>query len=194
MYKKIPQRNVLEDYSTSTLEELWKKGTKVSKFHIFESKKLLMSRDQIGNRKSISDVTLPDTYDQAQFDRFFLGAVLVTNMTFNAVNNVAFRHVFRYLKRDSMLPSLTTTRNRLQSLYKEIVEKIRNQIPPGVKISIAADTWTSSNKIAFLAVVGYWITDDWELREVLLGFEQIRGAHIGENLTDLVGDVLKRLG
>ena len=155
MCKKIRQRNVLEDYSTPTLEELWKKGTKVSKFHIFESKKLLTSRDQIGNRKLITDVTLPDGYDQAQFDRFFLEAVLATNMSFNAVNNAAFRRVFRYLKRDSMLPSLTTTRNRLQSLYKEIVEKIRNQFPPGVKISIAGDTWTSPNKIAFLAIVGY---------------------------------------
>ena len=72
------------------------------------------------------------------------------------------------------------------------MERIRNQIPPGVKISIAADTWTSLNKIAFLAIVGYWITDDWELKEILLGFEQIRGAHTGENLADLVGDVLKR--
>src|SRR5205085_3579262 len=115
-------------------------------------------------------------------------------MSFNVVNNAGFRRVFRYLKWDLMLPSPTTTRNRLQSLYKEIVERIRNQIPPGVKISIAADTWTSPNKIAFLAVVSYWITDDWELREVLLGFKQIRGAHTGKNLADLVGDVLKRYG
>ena len=98
LYKKIWQRNVLEDYSTPTLEELWKKGTKVSKFHIFESKKLLTSRDQIGNRRLITDVTLPDRYDQAQFDYFFLEAVLVTNMSFNAVNNATFRCVFRYLK------------------------------------------------------------------------------------------------
>ena len=61
--KKIRQRNVLEDYSTPTLEELWKKSIKVSKFHIFELKKLLTSRDQIGNRKLITDVTLPDGYD-----------------------------------------------------------------------------------------------------------------------------------
>ena len=108
------------------MEELWKKGTKASKFHIFESKKLFTSRDQIGNRKLITDVTLPDGYDQAQFDRFFLEAVLATNMSFNAVNNAAFRRVFRYLKRDLMLPSPTTTRNRLQSLYEEIVERIRN--------------------------------------------------------------------
>lgn len=32
--KKIRQRNVTEDGSASTLEELWSKGTKVSKFHI----------------------------------------------------------------------------------------------------------------------------------------------------------------
>ena len=142
----------------------------------------------------IRDSALPDGYDQAQFDRFFLEAVLATNMSFNAVNNLAFRRVFRYLKRDLMLPSLTTTRSQLQSLYEEIVEKIKGEIPPGVKISIAADTWTSPNKIAFLAVVGYWITDDWELREVLLGFEQIHGAHTGKNLAELVGGILKRYG
>lgn len=142
----------------------------------------------------ITDSTLPDGYDQAQFDRFFLEAVLATNMSFNAVNNAAFRRVFRYLKRDVMLPSPSTTRNRLQSLCEEIVERIRDEVPSGVKISIAADTWTSPNKIAFLAVVGYWITDDWELREVLLGFEQIHGAHTGGNLAELVGGILKRYG
>jgi len=192
--KKIRQRNVTDDGSTLTLEELWQKGTKVSKVQIFELKQLLMIGNQIGNRKLITDATLPDGYDQAQFDHFFLEALLATNMSFNSVNNAAFRRVFKYLKRDSMLPSPTTTRNRLQSLYGEIVEKIRNEIPSGVKISIAVDTWTSPNNIAFLALAGYWITDDWDLREVLLGFEQIHGAHTGENLAELVGDVLKRYG
>jgi hypothetical protein len=115
-------------------------------------------------------------------------------MSFNAVNNAAFRRVFRYLKRDVMLPSPTTTRVRLQSLCEVVEERIKTEIPPEVKVSIAADAWTSPNKIAFLAIVGYWITDNWELKEVLLGFEQIHGAHTGENLAELVGGVLKRYG
>jgi hypothetical protein len=50
--KRIRQRNVMEDNSAPTLEELWMKGTKVSKFHIFELKQLLTSSDirlEIGN-------------------------------------------------------------------------------------------------------------------------------------------------
>lgn len=41
--KKIRQRNVMSDDSTLTLEELWRKGTKVRKFHTFELKQLLTS-------------------------------------------------------------------------------------------------------------------------------------------------------
>jgi len=153
-----------------------------------------MNRGQTGNRKLIVDSTLPDGYDQAQFDRFFIEAVLATNLPFNTTNNAAFRRVFKYLKRDVLLPSPTTVRVRLQSICSEIEEKIRTEIPANVKISIAVDAWTSPNKIAFLAIIGYWITDDWELKEVLLGFEHIQGAHTGENMARVIGRVLKDYG
>lgn len=153
-----------------------------------------MNRDQTGNRKLTADSTLPDGYDQAQFDCFFIEAVLATNIPFYAANNAAFRRVFKYLKRDVLLPSPTTIRGRLHSICVEIVGKIKAEIPTGVKISIAVDAWTSPNKIAFLAIAGYWITDDWELKEVLLGFEQIHGAHTGENMARIIGRVLKDYG
>jgi len=102
--------------------------------------------------------------------------------------------MFKYLKRDVLLPSPTTVRVRLQSTCTEIEGKIKTEIPPNVKISIAADAWTSPNKLAFLAIVGYWITDDWEMKEVLLGFEQIHGAHTGENMARVIGEILKRYG
>ena len=193
--KKARQRNVARNSSAPTLEELWSRhGTKVRKFHTFSEKKLLINRDQTGNRKCTGDSTLPDGYDQAQFDRFFLEAMLATNLSFNATNNAAFRRMFKYLKRDVLLPSPTTVRGRLQSICTEIEGKITAEIPPNVKISIAADAWTSPNKLAFLAIVGYWITDDWELKEVLLGFEQIHGAHTGENMAGVIGGILKRYG
>jgi hypothetical protein len=137
---------------------------------------------------------IPDGYDQAQFDRFLLEAILATNIPFNAVNNVTFRRVFQYLKQDVLVPSPTTIRQRLQSLCKETEEKIRAEIPPTVKISLAADAWTSPNKIAFLGVVGYWITDDWQLRQVLLGFERIHGAHTGENMGRIIRGILRKYG
>jgi len=193
--KKARQANVMKDSSAPTLEELWSKhGTKVSRFHTSLQFHLLRNRDQTGNRKSTSDSSLPDGYDQAQFDRFFIEAMLATNLSFNATNNAAFRRMFKYLKRDVLLPAPTTVRGRLQAICTEIEEKITAEIPPNVKISIAADAWTSPNKLAFLGIVGYWITDDWEMKEVLLGFEQIHGAHTGENMAGVIGGILKQYG
>jgi len=61
-------------------------------------------------------------------------------------------------------------------------------------ISLAADTWTSSNKLAFLAIVAYWISDSWQMEEVLIGFEEIKGSHTGPNMAGIINDVLARYG
>jgi hypothetical protein len=55
------------------------------------------------------------------------------------------------------------------------------EIPSGY-LPLACDAWTSSNRIAFLAMTVMWIDDDWELHEVLLDFIEIEGAHTGENM------------
>ena len=120
--------------------------------------------------------------------------MLATNLSFHCTNNIAFRRVLRYLKRDIIIPALTTLRKKLQVLCKETEDKIVTSIPHGVKVSIAADAWTSPNKLAFLGVLGYWINDNWELEEVLLGFEEIHGSHTGENMASIIVEVLKRYG
>ncbi|QRV94993.1 AC9 transposase [Ceratobasidium sp. AG-Ba] len=61
-------------------------------------------------------------------------------------------------------------------------------------MAIACDAWTTSNRIAFLAIVGSWITDDWKLREVLLDFKQLHGPHDGDNMASVVADTLAELG
>jgi len=50
------------------------------------------------------------------------------------------------------------------------VDDIQTCLPAAGKISLAADTWTSPNKLAFLAIVAYWISDSWQMEEMLIGF------------------------
>jgi len=64
--------------------------------------------------------------------------------------------------------------------------------PAAGKISLAADTWTSPNKRGFFAIVAYWISDSWQMEEVLIGFEEIRGSHTGANMAGIINDVLAR--
>jgi len=46
------------------------------------------------------------------------------------------------------------------------------------------DAWTSPNCIAFLGITAHWISKDWKLKEVLIGFHKLSGSHSGENLAD----------
>jgi len=40
-------------------------------------------------------------------------------------------------------------------------------------ISISLDGWTANNNKAFLAVIGHWITSDFQLKSAVLCFKEI---------------------
>ena len=58
------------------------------------------------------------------------------------------------------------------------------------KISLALDCWTSSNNYAFLAITGYFISDNWCYCEVLLAFKPLHGKHTGAKLSGYVMETL----
>lgn len=43
-----------------------------------------------------------------------------------------------------------------------------------------------------MAVTGYFLDQDWEYREILLGFEPLSGSHSGVNLNDVVLKLLQQ--
>jgi len=119
---------------------------------------------------------------------------LATNLAFNCSNNVAFRGVFKDIRPRVEIPCSMTLTRHLKWLGKSTVDDIRTCLPAAGKISLAADTSTSQNKLAFLAIVAYWISDSWQMEEVLIGFEEIRGSHTGANMAGIINDVLARSG
>ena len=67
-----------------------------------------------------------------------------------------------------------------------------DDLPPTAKISLALDTWTSPNNLAFMAVTGYYIDENWQYREALFGFEPLTGTHSGPNLAVILRHVLEK--
>jgi hypothetical protein len=60
-------------------------------------------------------------------------------------------------------------------------------------IALSLDVWTSENQLAILGVIGHWITPDFEKREELLEFAEIRGPHSGENMAEVLFTTLEEL-
>jgi hypothetical protein len=123
------------------------------------------------------DASFSKIFNQKEFDGIFIQGLLAVNLDFNVANNVAFRKIFRYLNHKILIPSPNLICQNLLVGYKVVVSVITVDIPMEVKVSIVADVWTFPNKFAFITGLDYYITDDWELKEVFQGFEKIKGAH-----------------
>lgn len=67
-----------------------------------------------------------------------------------------------------------------------------NRLPAGSSLSIALDCWTSPFSQVFIAVTGYFLDQDWNYCEVLLGFEPLDGPHSGARLSETVIKILQQ--
>lgn len=83
-------------------------------------------------------------------------------------------------------------RDCLRGFVTECQQETLQQLPSGAKMSIALDCWTSPFNHTFMAITGYFLDQEWEYHEVLLGFEPISGSHTGVNLRDIVLQILQK--
>ncbi len=77
-------------------------------------------------------------------------------------------------------------------------------------MSISLDAWTSSNNIAFLAIVAHYVTNEGKhseygfawvesnsnvfTEELLIDFQELIGKHTGENMAEAVWETLTLYG
>jgi hypothetical protein len=57
--------------------------------------------------------------------------------------------------------------------------KIKEELHAQPWISYTTDVWTSPNMVPFMSITAHWIDEEWNKREVLIAFEEIRGIHTG---------------
>lgn len=119
---------------------------------------------------------------------------MTCDQPFTAAQEEAFVEMVASLNPDAHLYSDKTIKSDELAEYvtkfdelKVVVSKI-----PG-KISITIDGWTSKNQIAFLAIRGHWLDDDWRYQSKLLDFSNIDGEHSGYKHSLIFTECLTRL-
>jgi hypothetical protein len=134
-----------------------------------------------------------EEFTQEAWEEKLLTFLTVARLPFRLVEHPEFHSLIRMAQCAPSIPeipSAKTIRRRLQTIVKERHQSILRKLPSHTKISIALDCWTSPFSQAFMAITGYFIDEDWQYREVLLGFQPLSGTHSGENLSTILLDVL----
>jgi hypothetical protein len=137
---------------------------------------------------------MSSSFDQSAFQQKILEFITTARLPFRIIEHASFRSLLDYARiADSKLniPSARTIRRLLDTSVEVQQREILNKLPDGCRISIALDCWTSPFKQAFMAITGYFIDQDWNYHEVLLGFEHLYGSHTGSNLSNTVIQILQ---
>lgn len=77
----------------------------------------------------------------------------------------------------------------LPALYYETKKTIKSELDQNIidSISLTADLWTSRANESYLVVTGYFITEDFQLKSILLNCSHFEDSHSSENIETSYG-------
>jgi hypothetical protein len=106
------------------------------------------------------------------------------NHPFGIVEQQGFIDLLLYLNASMVMVTAQTIRNRVISNYLKgkrlVIAEL--QKPGNGRISSTTDLWTSGNNHAIMGVTIVWLTENFEMREIVIGFRKVAGEHSGVNL------------
>jgi len=95
------------------------------------------------------------------------------HLPWNATLNHELLRSYNALRSDLVLLSASTLSNICRRQYSLTVDTIKKQLPSTDTVSLALDGWGSTNELAIMSVIAYYMDRNWALREVQLVFDGV---------------------
>ena len=131
--------------------------------------------------------------DPDKFRILLIKWIICQHISFRQVESKQFRNLITYCSPvlESILPqSSDTIRNwvlkEFHKYQKNLTDSFSSFTGP---VYISFDLWTSSNSLSLIGVVAHWIDNFHIIRTCLLGLQQIKGQHSGENLAEVISQI-----
>lgn len=136
-------------------------------------------------------------FSQEHLVKAILDFISAAHLPFRIVEHTQFKDLVEVIQQAQSkidIPSARSIRRYLDSTVKNNQKEILRRLPDRSRLLLALDYWTSPFQQAFMAITGYFLDQDWNYCEVLLGFKHLYGSHTGENLSKTVTQLLNNHG
>ena len=132
---------------------------------------------------------------QQTLEKNLLRWVISSKQPFTVIESPAFQQLLKDIPGVSLpFTSRHTLRERLLGDFNLQRVMLKNELATTCQtIALSLDVWTSKNHIPILGVIGHWLTEEFEYREKVLEFKELRGPHSGENLAAAIQALLIEL-
>ncbi len=113
------------------------------------------------------------------------------NLLFWIVDNEQFRKLLHMLRSDLQIVHCTKMITMILSHYKNICDQIRMNFKESQRVFIALNAWSSSQKVAYLKVLIYWVDVKFQFHEHFIEFTSFNIEHIDHQLIMKLMKILK---
>ena len=124
--------------------------------------------------------------------------IVVMHIAFSQVESDWFRRFLAVLSPslEKWIPKAgNTVRGWILAEFERRQEEVKKQLwASRSRIHLSFDLWTSPNHLSFVGVVGHYMSSQYKVETVLLGFRRLRGPHSGENIAEAVLKVIHKYG
>lgn len=135
----------------------------------------------------------PEDDPREAFYSYVLETVVSLNISFRSVENPIWREMALWQNQKYALPSPSTLRRRLDVMVDNAQQIALHGLVPGARCALSLDNWSSpGTRHSFMGIMATFITEKWEYREALIGFEHLDGAHGGKELAAIVQRVMSK--
>jgi hypothetical protein len=86
--------------------------------------------------------------------------------------------------------SRTTTTSDIDTYFLTKVDEVKSLLSNASCVCLISDIWSGNTKEDYLSVVVHFVTADWELEKMIIGFRLIDCSHSGVNIAERISLVL----
>ncbi|GBB98495.1 hypothetical protein RclHR1_03240020 [Rhizophagus clarus] len=113
--------------------------------------------------------------------------IVTDGIPFNKVNGDGFRRMMKKINPQFQPPCYQTFKQDLDLGYKTANELMKNMLNSTYNnTSITTDLWTSCAQNGYIGITCHYLTDQMELRDILLCIEPIKYPHTGSHICETI--------
>lgn len=132
---------------------------------------------------------------QQFLEKNLIHQIIDDNKAFITIERLLFKQIFQDIP-GIILPfeSSSTVKRRLNEKLDIQRQELKKELTLTCKsIALSIDIQTSKNNLPILAIIGYWLTEDFLHKKRVLEFIELQGIHSGENIAIAIQSTLSEL-
>jgi hypothetical protein len=143
-------------------------------------------------RSAAKKACQPLTAEQAEeITDYFVKFLAEDFRPFSLANGKGFLRFMNKVRPEYKVPCGETLRNKTALLHAAVVDKVKTELAGVYAVSLTMDGWTSRAGRHYMGYTAHYLTEDFELRSLVLGVKLSRGSQTAERIRDGLLGVLQ---